>query len=773
MVGTSKILTVSYGTFSCTLEGFDDSFTTMKAIAEYFRDLAADDRYFGAEPPTPDADMLTRIAEREIKSRVEAKVGETGILLRKSEDVAEPPKADAPAAPAPAAEAPAPAPQPEAAQPTPQPEPAAPAATPTPAAAPVAETQDTESVAAKLQRIRAVVSRAPEAAPVTDTTTEEDAPQDLLPPIESAFADIEEEAVEEAAPAAEIEEPEATEAVSEEVEEIAEEAPLVAEEEAEDTVEETVEETAEIEAASEEVAEETVAEEAEPFDDIDEDVEEDTRNIFIGLDDEGDVVEAQAEEAEEEVEEAAFDPSSILAQTQLEDESASEVEAEAEETVEDEIEVVGMDSIRDAFDAEPEAESAALENEYEAEFTDHIEETEASEEDILNLAALDGATEEDFAAAETEAEEEVAEAVAFETSEIEEVEAIDEAPEEEARGDNTPQDGQQRVANPEVSSVAARARARAIRVSKPTPTPVPDAPAPAAEVEEPVAEDKPVTPRKITPRRVRKEKVLSAEDEAELLADLAAAEKVDAPEDEAVVSSERHVLPQLSDEEKVDRLMEETDSKFAETEGTRRRSAIAHLKAAVAATVADRKILGGAKPAKDDVADEYRKDLAEVVRPGEAKSDDGEKRPAPLMLVSAQRIDVDEADETPKRKTPLELRDVNEGRTTPMSSASAAHLADSSSFSEFADRVGAKDLPDLLEAAAAYTSYVEGLESFTRPQLMRQVERHSDVKGLTREERLRSFGLLLRQGKIEKVKRGQFKVAESTRFKPDARIAGE
>ena len=97
--------------------------------------------------------------------------------------------------------------------------------------------------------------------------------------------------------------------------------------------------------------------------------------------------------------------------------------------------------------------------------------------------------------------------------------------------------------------------------------------------------------------------------------------------------------------------------------------------------------------------------------------------------------------------------------------------ADEAGFAEFAENAGAHTLPELLEAAASYMSFVEGRDQFSRPQLMTKL-RQAEGDASSREERLRSFGQLLRDGKIEKKGGGRFAASDNIGFKPDERAAG-
>ena len=138
-----------------------------------------------------------------------------------------------------------------------------------------------------------------------------------------------------------------------------------------------------------------------------------------------------------------------------------------------------------------------------------------------------------------------------------------------------------------------------------------------------------------------------------------------------------------------------------------------------------------------------------------------EDKPSPLMLVSELRVDEGDMD-----AEPVAPRRPEDG------GASEAEVEYDQGFAEFAKQMGADELSDLLEAAAAYSAFVEGQKEFSRPQLMRRV---AGLEGgdHSREQGLRSFGQLLRQGKIQKLKRGQFTITAETRFNPEARIAGE
>ena len=268
---------------------------------------------------------------------------------------------------------------------------------------------------------------------------------------------------------------------------------------------------------------------------------------------------------------------------------------------------------------------------------------------------------------------------------------------------------------------------------------------------------------------------LSDDEEAELLQELAALEaEIEAPksarEGKAIFEGPRGA------ETSVTRILKETESQLDDTDASRRRSTIAHLKAAVAATRAE----GDDGPEDDeDDMDAYRDDLERVVRPRRPADGRGAgpaaRRMAPLMLVSEQRIDLPsdsgKVDVSPRRITTGNLALKHDDRDDEADEDDGAEadglFADGTSFAVYARKMGATDLPDLLEAAAAYAAYVEGRPHFSRPQLMKQVATFGDGD-FSREDGLRSFGTLLRQGKIQKLKRGQFTIAKSSRFRPES-----
>jgi hypothetical protein len=222
-------------------------------------------------------------------------------------------------------------------------------------------------------------------------------------------------------------------------------------------------------------------------------------------------------------------------------------------------------------------------------------------------------------------------------------------------------------------------------------------------------------------------------------------------------------------------ILDQTDQQLNEPEGNRRRNAIAQLKAAVAATEAARQL--GDKGDTDQTAENaFRGDLSEAVRPArptasqdaarparptrpEAPATRTERpRPAPLKLVASQRVDAT----TAAPEAPVHPRRV-------ATDAADITPATASNFAEFAEEMGASSLADLLEAAAAYTAFVEGSEDFSRPQIMKKVQLTTETE-ISREDGLRSFGTLLRQGRISKVRNGRFQVSEETRFRPESKV---
>ena len=821
MMSNNKILTVSYGTFSCTLEGFEDSFETMKVIAEYFRDLAQDDRYFGAEPPKPDAEMLARIAEREVARRVEARTSDAGIHLRANDAPSEQPVA-VPAAAVPMAAAPialtdadaeaeavqsaaAEGPQDAQARTEGQPSPIEAAEDTSVAVEPNAsddsllasdETAAADEAAPETETLSASIAAvmgddadtedsaaAPETAAAETVVADDDSAADIAEepmdvvdvPAESDDADIATaadtvpntpevaaaaleaeavnegptpETVEEHAHVSEIAEVEPVAAPERETSQAAETSIAAKLQRIRDVVAKNKPETAaydEDQHASDMMGnqplvtdtgfdeedvtpveapdEDHIADASEADTSSDEDLTAALVSRALGVDEAGDRADV-FEMDDKDVDTSRPDG------RDAEDHPADDLTTGSDDDVETMVEAIAAQ-----VDAPPATEEADSLQTYENETDD---DAEFDADDLAQIAAaLEGHDDEQDIEVEhssDDASEPRDAVIAVPRAELEE--ALEQADDIDEILDDSLYDG----------------------------------------MEEAFEEDAVAELEGADTNETAAQSTLSDEDEAELLRDLAAVEAelpddLDAPEPVDASTTSEEVVAEAQpfeqaggfDESDLDRLMAEADNQMEEPEGSSRRDAFNHLRAAVAATKADDKLSEEVSGESD--ADEYRTDLAAAVKPRRPVAGGGRSarptthRPAPLKLVAEQRIDPQNAASGPVRPRRIAARSGDDG------------MAEGSGFADYATAQGATELPDLLEAAASYLSFVEGREQFSRPQLMTKV-RQVGHEGFTREDGLRSFGKLLRAGKIEKIKGGRFTVSDDIGFRPDERAAG-
>ena len=290
------------------------------------------------------------------------------------------------------------------------------------------------------------------------------------------------------------------------------------------------------------------------------------------------------------------------------------------------------------------------------------------------------------------------------------------------------------------------------------------------------------TPARITDAQLAQDIAADLADDADFRLDDSTD---DTAEDDALDDDEARNMFGTSDES-VSRLLDTAEREMENGENTRRRNAIQHLKAAVAATRAEQTEPEARDEQEVAQADPYREDLARVVRPRRPTeaSTQTPRRLAPLMLVSEQRIDAPQDIPMGANISPVRPRRISSAVLAVQEDEQFATQAEddgadslgvtaaqagegTDTFADYVETVGAEGLSELLEAAAAYSSFVEGRETVTRPQIMRLASQAMPEE-FPLEERLRSFGQLLRQGKIRKIKRGHFVVADGTRFKPEA-----
>ncbi len=624
---SNKVLTVSYGTFSCTLEGFDDSFGMMKEVAEYFRDLAEQDRFFGAEPPKLDAEMLTILAKRSNQKGIAARTEGTNVVLSPARTI--PVASDA--------------------------QPIAPPTRPAPPLQDTNEAAQTLTLEERLQKIRSVVNANTTASAalknaISDIAEDEPMDQEVLDRVASPESAAENHGA------------------------------AVQHDETENDIEGTEVTMADDTPEAPEVIEDHAPLETDPLD--------------LGVDTfvlrPSDDQRPEQSDSLEQADEVSSDHGTTDFTAQ--EDVLSDTNA-ADEISDD---VMGQDADADAeleaiLNAAPDTYSAlGIDAESAPEPRDHDADAAVGDESVHAPAKREGRVHvidlRDTAAtddtADTSFEDELSKAL-----------DLDADLEPEAEIDIAFDDEQPDAA-----------------VAKPD-----DA---ATQEHDETAEQDRIVPQRPTVKKV---------------------------------SSDRRGAGMDAQQNTITRLMDQTDQKMAQPDNSRRRNALAHLRAAVAATMADKSLV---KSKKSDAADAYRNDLAQAVRPTRPTRT-GQDAPAPLRLVAEQRTNVASTQEQTLHRPP----------------AAKQASPEFESFDEYVAFVGAHTLPAKLEAAATYLAEIKGIEHFSRPQIMRTIMA-AEGEAFQREESLKNFARMINDGKIVRNPDGLFGITSDIGYRLDDRKTG-
>ncbi|WP_255731204.1 chemotaxis protein CheA [Phaeobacter sp. B1627] len=804
----------------------------MKAIAEYFRDLAADDRYFGAEPPQPDADMLARIAQREIARQVEARSSDGGIHLRAAAadapDMASAHAADAPTS-APVLTAPAlgsaGSSHPEEVSPVTISNPAAPSPVEAPPSAAPAEPEPGPAIPADQTAERNAKDQRAERDPADEQPrpTKSDSilwgvHTNLTPTTAPATA----------APAADLGAPDMQHADS-------------------------------VAAAAERPAAESIAAKLQRIRAVvaktpveDEDFTEDEHADSFSGDEKSTLDEVLALDSP--TEGGSPDPEEIAHDN--EDSISAMLDRLSLQTEAEPVAPKTADRNDTARHSGPDQRASGTASGAEAAQQDVDGDVEAdSQTDPATVGATVGATVETESAPDADAvpspgnehrATQTRPAALADTTDSVEAPAITKpvTPRRPVKG-RIIRVKRAPVDSPVIDSTAkdvSDPTAAAMPVSETGPGTAPEPPA--------VAATDPPRPRRPRPRPAPPPSSLSADDEAELLAELAAVEAelvassaasqsddvddadddtasdmqsdIDAAETDGafqaddmplksgqIASTEavtRPAVPQSdqsararlisadsSPDGDLSRLMATANDRLSDEQAATSRATYNQLRAAVAAAQADQD--GGDDARREARARAFREDLASVVQPHRSprpeattrSSPDGTdqgSRLAPLKLVAEQRIDAATAEEV-SVSPPAQTEVVNAPSASPVRPRRVSSTilkgdeaevpqqrSQDGAFARYASENGAVELQELLEAAASYMSFVEGRESFSRPQLINKVRMLEGQDDFNREDSLRSFGQLLREGKLKKASNGRFSVSSQIGFRPGNRAAG-